>query len=144
MELNIQKKEDRPLLQAQDIHAELTFENTTPSRKELAKLIADKTKSKPEQVIVRKIQGVFGDKKAMVLATIYKDVSLLQKVENQPLIKRHKGKEETKAESEQAPAAPATQQAPTKTEEKSAPKAEEKNEQKTEEKPATKSKEVKS
>src|SRR3989344_3082555 len=102
MELNIQKKEDRPLLQAQDIHAELTFENTTPSRKELAKLIADKTKSKADHVIVRKIQGVFGDKKATVLATIYKDAALLAKVENQPLIKRHKGKEEAKAEGAEA------------------------------------------
>lgn len=104
MELTIQKKEDKPLLQAQDIYAELTFENTTPSRKELAKLIADKTKSKPEHVMVRKIQGVFGDKKATVLATIYQDVALLQRVENGPIQKRHKSKEELKAAADAATA----------------------------------------
>ena len=107
MELTIQKKEDKPLLQAQDIYAELTFENTTPSRKELAKLIADKIKSKPEHVMVRKIQGVFGDKKATVLATIYKDAALLQKVENGPIQKRHKSKEEIKAEADAVAAAQA-------------------------------------
>lgn len=109
MELTIQKKEDKPLLQAQDIYAELTFENTTPSRKELAKLIADKTKSKPEHVMVRKIQGVFGDKKATILATIYKDTALLQKVENGPIQRRHKSKEELKAETDAKAAAQATQ-----------------------------------
>ncbi len=107
MELTIQKREDKPLLQAQDIYAELTFENTTPSRKELAKLIADKTKSKLEHVMVRKIQGVFGDKKATILATIYKDAALLQKVENGPIQKRHKSKEELKAEADAAAAAQA-------------------------------------
>ena len=93
MELTIQKKEDKPLLQAQDLHAERTYEGTTPSRKEPAQLIAEKTKTKLEHVIVRKIQGVFGHQKAHIQATIYQDSKLLEKVENQPLIQRHKGKE---------------------------------------------------
>ena len=118
MELNIQKKEDKPLLQAQDIYAELTFENATPSRKDLAQLIADKTKSKPEQVMVRKIQGVFGDKRATVTATVYKDATLLQKVENGPIQKRHKSKEEIKAAADATAAAVAAAEA-AKTEMKS-------------------------
>jgi len=98
MELNIQKKEEKPLLQAEDLYAEITYEATTPSRKELVEALAKKTKTPAEQVIVRKIQGIFGHRKAKVEATLYKDKALLEKVENQPLLKRHKGKEDPKAE----------------------------------------------
>lgn len=102
MELNIIKKEERPLLQAEDVLSELSYEGTTPSRKELAQEIAKKTKSNLEQVVVRKIQGVFGHRKASVQATIYQNKEILEKVENKPILKRHKSKEELKAEAEAA------------------------------------------
>ncbi|MBI2130449.1 hypothetical protein HYU10_01645 [Candidatus Woesearchaeota archaeon] len=73
MELKIEKKEKEPLLSRTKIVARLSFENETPSYKEITPQIAAAAKKEEGLVVIRTVRNYFGDRKAEVTAYAYDD-----------------------------------------------------------------------
>jgi len=89
MELQIQKKEERPLLKRTDVVARIAFQGATPSKKEAIKALTKALNAKQELVIVREIKTAFGDQTALIFGSVYQDKETLEKLEIEALRKKH-------------------------------------------------------
>ncbi len=95
MNLQILNERENRLLHRTEIEARVTFENATPSREEIIKLIAAKKNVPENLVIVENIDQKFGQRVADVFIKIYESESTLKELEPGYMIKRHI-KEESK------------------------------------------------
>jgi len=142
MKLDVNSREKADLLNREEIHANLNFSGSVPSRLDVRKELAKKANVKIELLVIKKIDPAFGESKAKVFAYVYKDEKSMKEVEPEYMIKRHEGK--AKAEGEAAPAEQVKEKTELVAEEKSEtveekPKeapAEKTKADKTEEKPA--------
>ena len=89
MEIEIKKKEHKPLLKRTEVEAQITFHGATPTKKEVIAAVAKASGAKKEMVIVRQVKTVFGNQSAGVTALIYDDRAVLEKFERPSMIKKH-------------------------------------------------------
>jgi ribosomal protein S24E len=124
MEVDTLKQKKHPLLGRDRVSGFIHFKGTTPSRLDIRKAVAQKTKSKEEKIIVRHIYQRFGENKAKVIAHIYDDDVMMQQLEPAGLLKKHAAKEKKEEAKVEAPAeeAPKTEEKPA---EEAAPEAKE-------------------
>lgn len=95
MKINELSLKEEVLYKRKHILVEIEFDSKTPSREELKKSLSAKYGSKPESLVIRKINSVYGLKKATVEFMIYSDLKIIEKVEYPYILKRGK-KEEAK------------------------------------------------
>ena len=122
--MNIKKKEENKLLGRIEVFADITFSGTTPSRDSIRKDISKEFKTDESLVIIKRINTIFGESKAIVEANIYHKDKALENIEAKHFVKRNQPKaekvkiEEKKEEikTEEKPKEKTTTE-PTKTEE---------------------------
>ena len=107
MKLEILKETETPLLGRKRVNIQVTFQNVTPSRKELCKHVAALLKTNENLVIIKHIYSIFGKRVAKVICHAYQDEKTLKALEEQHMVERHTGKQEKKPEAtaEEKPAA---------------------------------------
>jgi len=111
--MKLTKEQDMPLLarKRQTFTVELTKE-ATPTRLDMRKQIAKHNKASEELVSIRHVYQRFGQGKAKVIAHIYSDVKVAQKLDpvkkkdQEKLKKESEAKEAAKAEAQKAAEAP--------------------------------------
>ncbi len=101
MKVKILKSADRPLLSRQRIFAEVEFEAAVPARQDIIKSIAEQSGTKPELVVVKKIDPSFGSHKASVAAYVYKNKADLDRIEEKKKLAKTGFKEAKKEEPKQ-------------------------------------------
>lgn len=102
MEIEIQKQRETPLLARKRVTAIAHYEGTTPSRIQIRKEIASKVKSDEDLVIIRHIYTKFGSRDAKIIAHVYNDKAMVEKLEGKKLIDKHSGKKAEKKEEKAA------------------------------------------
>ena len=90
MEINITSKKEEPLLSRTMLKANLDFEKSTPSYKDVTALLAAHLKADEKLIAIRHIYNSFGAKKAEVIAYVYADENKRQFIE--PKLKAKKEK----------------------------------------------------
>jgi ribosomal protein S24E len=142
MKISISSENENPLMNRKVIKGEILFDAATPRRYDIKLALAKETKTSNDLLILRRVRNVFGEKKLLFEAQIYKSQKDLDKV-SRVLVKKNakpelKEKPAEEAKPEEKPAEEA------KPEEKPAEEAkpEEKpaEEAKPEEKPAEEAK----
>lgn len=151
MEIEITKKDSKPLLKRTEVTGRIGFEGATPSRKEVVAAVSKAMNAKKDVIIVRKVTMKYGEQAAELLAYVYDNRKSLEALEQEFSIKKNtfeEKKEETPkekpAEAKPADEAPKEDKPEEKKEEakpetpKEEAKPEKKEEPKAEEKPAEK------
>ena len=105
MDVNIQHKEEKPLLHRTDVTVRVAYEGATPQRAKLREEVASALKAPADHIIIRQIKTEFGKQAAIVSASVYKDAKMLEQFEPKHQKKRH-----GIAVEEAKPAAPAGDQ----------------------------------
>ncbi len=90
MDVNVQHKEEKPLLQRTDVTARVAYEGATPQRQALKDSVAHALKAPADHVIIRKITTEFGKQAAIVEASVYKEATAIEKFEPRHMKVRHK------------------------------------------------------
>lgn len=142
MELKIISDIENPLFNRKAIEGEI-YSDSTPSREEVLKLLAEKFSVPQEVIKIRTIKGKFGQKVFLIVANIYKSKEDKEKIEHSkkkdielekklatPKEKPAEAIEEVEEEKEESPE-----------EKKQEVKVEEKKEEAVEEKPEKEKKE---
>ncbi|MBI5393371.1 hypothetical protein HZA96_05870 [Candidatus Woesearchaeota archaeon] len=96
MDMEIQKKQETPLLSRTRITATLVYEGPTPSRQDIRKELSQKLKVSEELIVIKHIFTKFGFSKAKVIAHVYEDKNMVAKIENEDLLNKHLSKDEQK------------------------------------------------
>ena len=94
MELTITNKKEEPLLSRTELKANVSFDKSTPSYKDISSLIASKIKADEKLVVIKHVYTSFGNRNAEVIAFVYKDEDKRQFIE--PKLKEKKTKEAPK------------------------------------------------
>lgn len=144
MELKVLSQE-KSVLPRKEISAVVEFEKITPARKNIKKELAKQIKGKEDLLIIKKVYGEYGERKAKITAYLYDTNEALESIEYAKVIEKNKTSEE-KPKEEAKGETPAKEEV--KTEEKPAeekkPEAKPAEEPKSEEKkPAEKKEEEK-
>ena len=100
MDVEITKQRETPLLGRTRVSAMTFFEDKTPSRMELQKAIASKVKKDANHVIIMHIYQRYGKREAKIIAHVYNDDKLIEKLEGKKLIAKNKEKKEGEAKEE--------------------------------------------
>jgi len=116
VQIKIVANNEKPLLSKKELEAEIAFSTGTPSRTELKKQLATGLKLDQELIVIRKIQQIFGDRKAKLFANIYNTKEDMQKHESKVLLQ--KGQPKEKKEGEAPKEAPKKEEKPKKEEAK--------------------------
>ena len=90
MQMDVVEKKPEMLLSRTMVRANVDFDKSTPSYKEMGSLIASHLKTDEKLVAIRHIYTAFGRKKAEVIAYIYSDEEKKQSIE--PKLKEKKDK----------------------------------------------------
>jgi ribosomal protein S24E len=90
MDVNIQHKEDKPLLHRTDVRVRVAYEGATPQRQAIKDSVAHALKQPAEHVVIRQVKTEFGKQAALVVASYYKDVKALESFEPRHMKVRHK------------------------------------------------------
>lgn len=121
--------QEKTALPRQEVLAEVSYEEVTPSRAQLKKSVAAKTKSKEALVIVKTIKNHYGSRKSIVTAYVYDSEDSMKAIEFPKVLEKNAVKEEKKEESEEStPKEDVSKEEAPKTEESSDNKVEEKGE----------------
>lgn len=91
--MEITSKKEAPLLSRLEIGAEIGFESSTPSNKDVLKEIGSKLKVEESLIRIKSIYTNFGRKKAKVSAYIYSSKENMEKIEGKPRKQRRLEKE---------------------------------------------------
>ena len=129
MNLKITKKEENPALSLTYVDADLFFESTIPSRKDVTALLAKKMSTKDNLVNVLHIRPEYGYKNAKVEAICYNDPKVKEQLEPKWVKSRLEGKKK-EPKKEEKPAAPPPTEEKKPEGEAATPSAEEKKEEK--------------
>ncbi len=128
MKLEITYEKENPLFKRKEIVAYASDIKHTPSKDEVKKEIASKTKAKEDSISIEQIFQLFGGSKAKVKAKIYADKETLTKTEKilkQKVLKAEAEKAAAEKKAAKEAAAQAQQQAEAPKEEAPVEKAEE-------------------
>ena len=90
MKIDITQKNDNALLGRVELTGSVSFEGATPKRSDVVTQIASSLKTKPELVIVRKLESKYGGGVASVVAHAYKDKAVLERIEREYMRERNK------------------------------------------------------
>ena len=71
MQLAIREKKENKVLNRTELLCEVGFEKTVPSRKEIREAICASAGFSPELLVIISVSGIFGSKKAKVIAHYY-------------------------------------------------------------------------
>ncbi|RLE42154.1 hypothetical protein DRJ48_04165 [Candidatus Woesearchaeota archaeon] len=104
MKVTISEERKNPLMNRTEYIGEIHFEAATPPRYEMKLAIAKHLKVNPELVIVKKVRNVFGEKRVLFKAHVYKSLKELEKVSKVLIRKNKKPEAGEKAEEKPAPA----------------------------------------
>jgi ribosomal protein S24E len=91
--INIEKKENKPLLDREEVYA-IVKARVTPSLNEMQEEIAKKLEKKKELVVVKNVYPRYGKQESSVVAYVYNSEESLKKYE--PKKKEKKAKAEEK------------------------------------------------
>jgi ribosomal protein S24E len=89
MDVNIQHKEEKPLLHRTDFTARVAYEGATPQRAALKESVAGALKQTADHVIIRQVKTEFGKQAAIVMGSYYKDAKVLEEFEPRHMKVRH-------------------------------------------------------
>lgn len=89
MDVNIQHKEEKPLMHRTDVRARVAYEGATPTRQAIRDSVAHTLKAPVETLVIRQISTEFGKQAAIVTASVYKDAAALEQFEPKHMKKRH-------------------------------------------------------
>ncbi|MEC9332870.1 MAG: 30S ribosomal protein S24e [Candidatus Thermoplasmatota archaeon] len=121
MELEIEEKNDNPILQRQEIQIVIKHENkSTPKRNDVIQSLVKELKAKKDLIIIDHLKNKYGKAETRGYAKIYSNIDALNRIETKPSIARQKPSEK-------------------KTQKAKETKKEEKDESPKEEKPVEKS-----
>ena len=101
MELKIINKKEEPLLSRTMVEAEITFEKTTPSGREVKSRLAKDLGKDEKLIVVKGIHTYLGSKKAKNLSYVYENEESLKRIE--PRTKEKAGKNKGESEAEEKP-----------------------------------------
>ena len=107
MDIKVLEEKKNPLLQRREVKFSVSHNLGTPSRDEIKAKIAAYLNSKPELVIVERMNPEFGKRETRGYAKIYETEEYMKKTETAHIIQRNAKKEPKKAEGESGAAAPA-------------------------------------
>lgn len=79
--MEIIKEIRSPLLNRNEYSINLVFEGSTPKTDDIRQQIVSKLKVPKEKIIIKKIDQVYGERKAIVYAYVYDDLKVLDDVE---------------------------------------------------------------
>ncbi|MFW6378855.1 MAG: hypothetical protein ACOCZV_02435, partial [Nanoarchaeota archaeon] len=96
METNIISQQKNEALSRNQVIATLIFEGATPSRKDIQKEVAKKTKGKENLTVIKTVNTAFGEAKAKVTAHVYSDEKVMLNNERKNLVEKHTGHEPKK------------------------------------------------
>lgn len=104
MKLAIKDRKEEPLLSREKIVAEMLFEGAIPSRNNIIEELAKKAQTTHDLVVVSKIDSSFGSGKAGILAYVYANKEMMQRIEEKKKLARtgFKAKKEEAAPAEAA------------------------------------------
>ncbi len=91
MKVQLLNSKKNRALNREELELEVTESKTTPSRKELVERIAETAGTKPELIVIQKIEQPFGSHTNRVSARAYENRETLEKTESKHLIGRDKG-----------------------------------------------------
>ncbi len=89
MQLKISNKNEKPLLSRTEVIGEIAYDTATPSRIAVKKEISKAIKAAEELVIIKEITPIFGARKSMVKAHVYKNAEDVKKYESSVILKRN-------------------------------------------------------
>lgn len=92
MELQILNDKENPMLNMREIL--LKINKATPSRKEVKNKLAALLNSRPELIVIERLDGVFGKQEVIGRARIYQSEEDLKQLVHKHLIARDAKKEE--------------------------------------------------
>ncbi len=91
--IEILSKKDNTLFSREEIEFKVTDSNKTPSREDVKNLLIANTKQKEGQIIIKKINSIFGSNIATGIAYVYKNAEIMKKIEPKHILKRNEKKE---------------------------------------------------
>jgi small subunit ribosomal protein S24e len=89
MDFSIVHEDKKPILHRKDVKARIAYEESTPSRKEIRKLSAEKLNSKEALVLVTKIVPEVGSPSANIELRVYEDEASMKAIEHNYQLVRH-------------------------------------------------------
>jgi len=98
MAFEIISQKEEPLLSRAKVKARITFEQATPSNKDVKKQAASALKKDENLVVIKKISTKFGSRQAEVDAYVYNSEEDMKRIEPKPKKKAEKKAPEAKAE----------------------------------------------
>ncbi len=81
MQLTIQEKKQNVLLNRHEIKGTVSFENATPSNKEITDAISKQLHAEPSLIVIKHIHTIFSHREANVHAVIYDKPETKQRIE---------------------------------------------------------------
>ncbi len=118
LQINIDSKDEKPLMSRTELKGLVAFDGSTPSRAEVRKEIAKAMKTQEENVVVESLATYYGDSKADLLAYVYKNADDAKAITHKHITKRNAV--ETKEEEKKEAPAPAKEEAPAEKKEEAA------------------------
>lgn len=106
MDIKVLEEKKNPLLQRREVKFSVSHNLGTPSRDEIKGKIAAYLNSKPELVIIERMNSEFGKRETRGYAKIYETAERLKSVETKHIVQRNEKKKEAKKEGEAAAEAP--------------------------------------
>ena len=97
MEFKIEKQEQKPLVEREEIIMKVTQTEATPSNAQVQEALAKLTSKAKELIVIKKIHQKFGMREALVYAYIYNSEETKNKFERKKKVKKEK-KEEVREE----------------------------------------------
>ena len=89
MDFSITHEEKKPLLHRKDVSGRIAYEQSTPSRADIRKMVAEKLKAKEEMVLVTKVLPEIGSPSAKVEIRVYDDEKAMKEIEHHFTLVRH-------------------------------------------------------
>src|SRR3989344_1647771 len=98
MKIEIKSKIHEPLLERDNVNAEIEYDVVTPSRDNLKKELSKKLGVNEELVVVERISTNYGNKQANVKVFVYKDSAKVLSISTKKYSKKNTKKEDSKEE----------------------------------------------
>ncbi len=112
MDIKVLEERKNPLLQRREVKFSVSHNLGTPSREEIKAKLAAYLNSRPELVIIERMNSEFGKRETRGYAKIYESADRLKSVEAEHIVQRNEKKKEAKKEGEAAAEAPKAEAKP--------------------------------
>jgi len=103
MKITLSNETENPLMNRKVLKGDIAFEGATPGRYEMKLELAKELKLNPSLLILRRVINVFGDRKVIFEAHVYKSEAELAKV-NKAILDKNKKPEPKESGEGQKPA----------------------------------------